>query len=365
MGTKNVSGIRKWFRGGEPHWFIDFRYTDKDGVRQRFRRDASVQTYASALAEAARLMKLAAETGVVEQAMPRAPKAKAKPTCLTYRAFVEGPFESLYMPRFRLATARRYRELHTQRVMAFFGNMGLDEIGPRDYRAFAAALHGDGVQTKGPLALARSVRAACESGYIDKVPDCPRGLVGTSRKVPDAPSSEEVDAMRAKASGWVGLAIALGAMAGLRVGEARALEVRDVDLEQHRLLVRRAMSEEESLTPKSGHEREVPLSTGLEARLREAVKDKLPRARILLDDAGQTPARQQVLYQYKRFLHRSGLKERSFHSLRHYFISELMKHGTGAEAVCMLAGHSKLEMTQRYAHAASADLRAAIDRLGR
>jgi site-specific recombinase XerD len=59
------------------------------------------------------------------------------------------------------------------------------------------------------------------------------------------------------------------------------------------------------------------------------------------------------------------LKEHSFHSLRHYFISELMKCGASAEAVRVLVGHSKLEMTQRYAHAGAADLRAAIDRLGK
>ena len=188
-----------------------------------------------------------------------------------------------------------------------------------------------------------------------------------------------------EAPGWLGLAIALAAMAGMRMGEVRALEVRDVDFEQHRILVRRALSEETSLTPKSGHEREVPLAAGLEARLREAVKNKLPRARVLLDDEGQTPRRQQVLHQVKRFLHRNGLKERSFHALRHYFISQLMKGGASAEAVRVLAGHSKLEMTQRYAHAeeegrregataasgdrrsqaGTADLRAAIDKLGK
>jgi integrase len=278
---------------------------------------------------------------------------------------VEGTFESLYLPTYRPATARRYRELHTQRVMAFFGDMRLDEIGPGDYRAFAALLHTDGVQTKGPLTLVRTVvRAAHESGHLDKVPDFPSGLVVTSRKLPDAPSSEEVEAML-MAPGWLGLAIALAALGGMRMGEVRALEVRDVDFEQHRLLLRRALSEDASLTPKSGHEREVPLALGLEARLREAVKDKLPRARVLLDDGGQTPRRQQVLHQFKRFLGRNGLKERSFHSLRHYFISQLMKSGAGAEAVRVLAGHSKLEMTQRYAHATTADLRAAIDKLGR
>jgi site-specific recombinase XerD len=84
-----------------------------------------------------------------------------------------------------------------------------------------------------------------------------------------------------------------------------------------------------------------------------------------LDDEGQTPRRQQVLHQLKRFLRRNGLKDRSFHSLRHYFVTTLLRGGASAEAVRLLAGHSKLEDTQRYAHAATADLRAAIDKLGK
>ncbi len=360
MGTKNVSGVRKWVRGGKPRWFIDFRYTDKDGVRRRFRRDASVQTYAAALAEAARLMKRAAESGVVEEAEA----AAAKAVCITYRSFVEGPFERLYMPTYRPATSRRYRELHNQRVMAFFGEARLEDIGSSDYRAFAASLHEDHVQTKGPLTLVRTVvRAAHESGYLAQVPDFPRGLVVMSRKIPDAPSLEEIASMLS-APGWLGLAIALAALAGLRMGEVRALQVRDVDFDGHRILVRRALSEDQSLTPKSGHEREVPLAAALEGRLREAVRDKLPGARVVVDDAGQTPKRQHVLNRLKRFQQRNRLRERSFHSLRHFFISQLMRGGAGAEAVRVLAGHSKLEMTQRYAHADSADLRAAINKLG-
>ncbi len=199
MGTRNISGVRKVLRGGKPRGFIDFPYTDKDGVRQRFRRDASVQNYAAALAEAARLMRRAAETGCVEEAVA-APTQRTK---TTYSAFVQGPFEQLYMPTYRPATARRYRELHAQRVLAFFGNKALDEIGPTDFRAFAASLHADGVQTKGPITLARTViRAALESGIIEKLPDFPSGLVVASRKVADVPSSEEVEAMLRPRAGW-------------------------------------------------------------------------------------------------------------------------------------------------------------------
>jgi site-specific recombinase XerD len=95
------------------------------------------------------------------------------------------------------------------------------------------------------------------------------------------------------------------------------------------------------------------------------VHDKLPRARVVLDEKGRTPRRQKVLTAFKRFLTVNGLPERSVHALRHYFISALINGGAGAEAIRTLAGHSKLEMTQRYAHVGTADLRAAIDKLGK
>lgn len=143
------------------------------------------------------------------------------------------------------------------------------------------------------------------------------------------------------------------------------LEVRDIEFDQRHIVVRHAMSEDQSLTPKSGAERTVPLAAELEQRLRDAVKDKFPRARVVLDANGQTPSRQTVLRVFKLYLRDASLKERSFHALRHYFISELMRGGASAEAVRVLAGHSTLEMTQRYAHVVTADLRAAIDRLGK
>jgi len=90
------------------------------------------------------------------------------------------------------------------------------------------------------------------------------------------------------------------------MGEVRALEVRDVDFDRRRLLVRRAFSGDESLTPKSGHEREVPMSADLEARLRAEVRRKFPRDHVVLDDLGRTPRRQEVLRLFKRRCTTSG-----------------------------------------------------------
>lgn len=148
-----------------------------------------------------------------------------------------------------------------------------------------------------------------------------------------------------------------------RQGEVRALEVRDVDLKGGVITVRRALSEGEAVSPKSGHERVVPLWPRLAEVLTEALRGKLPAARVVLNQSGRTPSRQAVWTELHALLVRHQLTERSFHALRHYFVTALVRGGANLEAVRELAGHSKLHTTQRYVHATGADLLDAIGRL--
>ena len=80
-------------------------------------------------------------------------------------------------------------------------------------------------------------------------------------------------------------------------------------------------------------------------------------------DTGETPRRQDVLRRLKRLLRKLGLQERSFHSLRHSFLTRLVRRGASVEAVRMLAGHSSLLVTERYVHATASDLHRAISLL--
>ena len=97
--------------------------------------------------------------------------------------------------------------------------------------------------------------------------------------------------------------------------------------------------------------------------LTQAMRGKLPAARVVLNTNGRTPSRQAVLSALKEIQKRHSLPARSFHSLRHYFLSALVRGGANLEAVRELAGHSKLLTTQRYLHASGADLRDAVSRL--
>ena len=144
------------------------------------------------------------------------------------------------------------------------------------------------------------------------------------------------------------------------MGEALAIEVGDVDFEQGALMVRRALSGGEVLSPKSGDGRVVPLTPELTAHLRPATDGRAAHARVVANEAKETPRRQEVLRTFKRLLRRLGLKERSFHSLRHSFLSRLVRRGASVEAVRILAGHSSLTVTERYVHATAGDLRRAI-----
>ena len=104
MSVRNTKSVRRVVRGGQPRLIIDFRFVDKSGKKVRFRRDASSQTMAAALAEAERLKRMAAERGTLEglDAVP------------TFGAFVDDTFLPEFLPRYRPATAERYRALLRQ-----------------------------------------------------------------------------------------------------------------------------------------------------------------------------------------------------------------------------------------------------------
>jgi integrase len=324
---------------------------------QRYRRDATVQTAAAAHLEAQRLKLRALETGSVEE--------PTKPKAITFAEFVEQKFRPLHMTtQCRPATRERYEALLKQGILDTFGSRRLDEPWMVPMRQFAAEIASRGVQTRPHLTLVRTVlRSAIELGELEAMPQVP-ALPRQSKKLPDAPSDEDVRRLLAVTQGWLRIAVALAVNAGLRMGEVRALEVRDVDLEAGLLKIRHAFSADEVLTTKSGNDRVVPITPELRAILEEAMRLKLARARLVVNGKGNTPGRAAVLSALKACERRHGLREWSFHSLRHFFCSAILRRGGNAEAVRVLAGHSRLEITQRYVHANGADLQAAISRLG-
>jgi integrase len=358
MGVRS-KGFRKDLRGDKSHWIIDFYYLDTTGRRQRYKRRALAQTASAAAGEAKRLMAFAAEHGFVERDDDEADDTKA--VTPTLRAFVETTFETEFLPNYRPATIQRYRALFRQGLLATLGNVRLDEFSAAEYRSFATVLLKREVQLKGPLNLVKTVlRAAKSAGVIERLPELP-SLVKPSKKLPRAPSCEEVAAIIDASPPWLKVALGLAAYAGLRSGEIRALEVRDVELERRRIHVRRALSENIVCTTKSDAERFAPLPEPLAALLPEVVRLKLPKARVVILPSGKELTRQRLLSEIRRVQAHAKLELWNVHSFRHFFCSELARQKVSLETVRVLAGHTNLSTTARYLHADDDDLRAAAD----
>jgi len=207
------------------------------------------------------------------------------------------------------------------------------------------------------------LREAAQLGFIETAPRLPPGVVKDAKKLPDAPTLAECEALIAGATGWLKIALALGIYAGLRSGEIRGLRVGDIDLSAGVIRIVRTLSEDEVEEPKGEKERTVPVAPQLAAILRTSVERKPREMGVVLTSRGTTPRRQHVLSNLVALQVRLGSERTwSVHALRHAFCSHLVRVGTGVEAVRALAGHSSIRVTNRYVHATAVDLQTAMDR---
>ncbi|MAG28601.1 hypothetical protein CL632_00425 [bacterium] len=128
--------------------------------------------------------------------------------------------------------------------------------------------------------------------------------------------------------------------AGLRISEVVRVRVRDVDIAELTLTVRKGKGNKDRLTV---------LSRNLVPKLKSLMADKEAHDYIFVSERGghvtETTA-QKVLY---ACLKKSGItKPASFHSLRHSFATHLLENGTDVRYVQELLGHQNIRTTQLY-----------------
>jgi integrase len=154
------------------------------------------------------------------------------------------------------------------------------------------------------------------------------------------------------------LIVLLGGDAGLRCGEMRALEWKDVDLVQRQLSIQRSDWKGHVTMPKSGRLRYIPMTLRLAAALRE--QRHLKAARVLCADDGRPLRQREVQGLVRRAARRANLTKTGGHILRHTFCSHLAMRGAPTCAIQALAGHSEIVTTQRYMHFSPGAVESAI-----
>ena len=153
--------------------------------------------------------------------------------------------------------------------------------------------------------------------------------------------------------------VTLCAFAGLRLGEAAALQVGDVDVPGRTVAIRRqvqrtANAGSEFRPPKHGSERIVFLSDGVTdtvrahlARLSDQHADRL----LFTDDHGAPLHQNSVGYLWRKARTGGGVPALRMHDLRHFYASGLIAAGCDVVTVQRALGHASASVTLgTYAH---------------
>ena len=138
---------------------------------------------------------------------------------------------------------------------------------------------------------------------------------------------------------------------GMRSGEIRSLQWRDLDFDTGFLIVRDS---------KNGEARHVPMDSTVIAILRN-----WPRTTgsefTFNNNAGKRLG--WVQHGWRKALGRAGLTDLHFHDLRHTFASQWMMAGGDLYVLKSILGHKSIAMTQRYAHLSPAYKKAMVERM--
>ena len=145
--------------------------------------------------------------------------------------------------------------------------------------------------------------------------------------------------------------VVLALNTGLRRGELWNLVWGDVDLQRKVLTV-------QGEGAKSGQTRHVPLNDRAVAVLKTHRGDVRPLKHVPVF------GRHEFKKAFAGLLDDAKIERFRFHDTRHHFASKLVMAGVPLNTVRELLGHSDIKMTQRYAHLAPDNLRAAVDLLG-
>lgn len=264
------------------------------------------------------------------------------------------------------ATLRQFREYVKTRQ----GDLEPAAVTARHVLEYVAYLrserdNGDAAVNRQVTVLKNFYRAMVAMGHLEPranpLAHFPK-MKAKARKLPIVLSTEEVERLLAepKPDTVLGLRdraiLALLYATGIRASECGGLKEEDVDLVDCHIRV----------TGKGGHERTIPLNTGVVESLevyRRVRGPVEPESAFFRSRSRRGLSRGAVYERVRTHAQRSGIRKRvSPHRLRHTFATHLMQRKTDLVAIRDLLGHRCITSTQIYIHVTAADLVEAVAR---
>jgi integrase len=189
------------------------------------------------------------------------------------------------------------------------------------------------------------------------------------KRVPFLKRKADVAAVFAALPRSINVLYALTALAGLRPGEAVALEWDAVDLDAGLIHVRRQLREGRLGIPKSGKDRMVPIVPSLGMVLK-AWRKKNPKAELVAPSLRRSSSGKTRFLNWRTINNalKEAFKKRDlapmtfYQAGRHTFASQWVLSGNSIYRLKEIMGHSSVQVTERYAHLTNELTRAELAR---
>jgi integrase len=257
-------------------------------------------------------------------------------------------------------------------------NAKLESIGLKDFLEFRNRLLAEGRTPQTVDQLVRKILAspftlAVKLGMLDSNPLAHLPPLRSTRMEKGVFGPEEIAKLVECASGdWKGLILA-GYYTGGRLSDLARLIWANVDLVEKTISFRQKKTEGKSVRAKL----KIPIHPELERYLLSGPISDNPSAAVFPELYGKPgTGRSGLSTQFKRIMEKAGVEAgigrlragkkertfswRSFHSLRHSFISALANSGVSSELRQRLSGHASEEMHAIYTHHELETMRQAV-----
>jgi len=208
----------------------------------------------------------------------------------------------------------------------------------------------------------RFLNLAVQRGHLHQNPmDKVEMLKLTDRRLPRFLTNEELERIYRELGKEDRDIVRVLANTGMRWGELRHLEWRDVDLDQRVIRIRRKrLHTGKHWEPKAGTERNIPINDTVYSILSKRKKTK---GFVFTTRTGNILHRDNVRIRLQRVCERLGIENVNLHTLRHTFCSHLVMSGVDLPTVAKLAGHRDIKTTMIYSHLAKDHIKKAMERI--
>lgn len=253
----------------------------------------------------------------------------------------------------RRASTVRQAEVHVKIIKAHFGSVPMSAIKPSDVRAWTVVLKREGRADSYIYAiysrLSQIFTDAVHDGIVARNPCSRRTSPGMGKQRPYVATTRQVWALYDAVPPGVRPAILLGAHAGLRLAEAAALRVTDVDFATG--VVTPSVQWENEPLKSDTLRRSIPIPVEMSQLLAEAIP--LGNGiQIVSDLWGNAGGPWTIERAVRAARTQVGLPDDfRFHDLRHYFASLLIASGLDVKVVQARLRHASARTTlETYGH---------------